>query len=91
MMWGSNFAEWGSGFCGWGPSFGHGPWFTGWLFPILFWGIIAYFIFSIIRYIFTGNRTLRNDSALEILRNRFASGEINEKEYTALKATLGGS
>lgn len=87
-MWGSNFADWNSGFCGWGPSFGHGSWFIGWLFPLLFWGIIAYFVFSIIRYFFHGNRTVANDSAVEILRNRYASGEISEKEYTTQKATL---
>lgn len=23
----------------------HGPWFLGWLFPLLFWGLTAYFIF----------------------------------------------
>lgn len=87
-MWGQNFTEWSGGFCSWGPSFGHGPWFLGWLFPLLFWGIIAYFVFSIIRYFFSGNRTTENDSALDILRNRYASGEINEQEYTTQKATL---
>jgi putative membrane protein len=88
MMWGSRFTELGNGLCSFGPSFGHGPWFFGWLFPIIFWGIIAYFIFSILRHFFSGSSSNQNDSALEILRNRFAAGEINEQEYNAKKMTL---
>lgn len=87
-MWGSNFNEWGSGFCSWGPSFGHGPWFLGWVFPLFFWGFIAYLLFSTTRYFFSGNRSNQNDGAFEILRNRFASGEINEQEYTTQKSVL---
>lgn len=87
-MWGSGFGEFGNGFCSWGPSFGHGPWFFGWLFPILFWGIIAYVVFKILSNLFSGGQTNPNDSALEILRNRFASGEINEQEYTCQKTIL---
>jgi putative membrane protein len=87
-MWGANVSEWGNSFCGWGPSFGHGPWFFGWLFPLLFWGIIAYLALSIIKRLLSGNRLNKMDSAGEILRNRFAAGEINEEEYNAQKAVL---
>jgi putative membrane protein len=87
-MWGSGFAEFGNGLCGFGPSFGHGPWFLGWLFPIIFWGIIIYLVFSILKHFFSGNSSNRNDSALETLRNRFAAGEIDEQEYTTKKMTL---
>lgn len=87
-MWGANVSEWGNSFCGWGPSFGHGPWFIGWLFPLLFWGFIAYLAFSILKGLFFSNRSNQSDSALDILRNRFAAGEISEKEYSAQKAVL---
>ena len=87
-MWGANVSEWGNSFCGWGPSFGHGPWFMGWLFPLLFWGLIAYLAFSVLKQLFSSNRSNHSDSALEVLRNRFAAGEINEKEYSAQKAVL---
>lgn len=87
-MWGSNFSDWGNSFCGLGPSFGHGPWFLGWVFPLLFWGVIAYLIYSVIRSLFSNKIERQNDSALELLRNRFASGEINEQEYTAQKVVL---
>ncbi len=87
-MWGSNFSYWGNSFCGLGPSFGHGPWFFGWVFPLLFWGFIAYLIYSVIRSLFSNKIERKNDSALELLRNRFASGEINEQEYTTQKVVL---
>jgi putative membrane protein len=87
-MWASNFNEWSGSFCSWGPSFGHGPWFFGWIIPLLFWGFVAYLLFSAIKYIFSGDRSKQNDSAYEILRNRFASGEIDEQEYTTQKSVL---
>ena len=87
-MWGSNFSDLGNSFCGFGPSFGHGPWFMGWIFPLLFWGVIAYLVYSVIRSLFSNKIALKNDSAFELLRNRFASGEINEQEYTVQKAVL---
>lgn len=87
-MWGANVSNWGNSFCGWGPSFGHGPLFMGWIFPLLFWGLIAYFAFSILKQVFSGNRSSHSDSALEVLRHRFAAGEINEKEYNTQRAVL---
>lgn len=87
-MCGPNFNEWTSGFCSWGVSFGHGTWFLGWFFPLFFWVVIAYLLFSTARYFFSGNRSNQYDGAFEILRNRFASGEINEQEYTAQKSVL---
>ena len=87
-MWGLNASDWDNSFCSFGPSFGHGPWLLGWVFPLLFWGFIAYLIYSVIRSLFSNKTAGQNDSALELLRNRFASGEINEQEYTTQKAVL---
>lgn len=88
-MWGSNFNEWAGGFCSSGPFFGHGPWFSGWIFPLLFWGFIAYVAFNIIKYLISEKRSDQTDTALNILRNRFASGEITEQEYNSTKSILG--
>ncbi|WP_163341133.1 SHOCT domain-containing protein [Desulfopila sp. IMCC35008] len=88
-MWGQQFGEWGSNFCGYGPSFGHGPWFFGWLLPLFFWGAILFAIYAIAKSLFSSNKSQQVDTAFDILRNRFASGEITEKEYTAQKAVLG--
>ena len=82
---------WENSFCGWGSSFGHGPWFFGWLFPLLFWGHISYLAFSVIHHFFFTDQSAKSDGALDILRNRFAAGEISEQEYQAQKSVLQGS
>lgn len=87
-MWGENFGEWAYNLCGYGPSFGHGPWFFGWIFPLLFWGGIVFAIYAIVKSLFSNNRDRQEDSALELLRKRFASGEISEQEFAAQKAVL---
>lgn len=83
-----NVFEWGNTFCGFGPSFGHGPWLISWLFPILFWLLIAYLVVSVIKSLFSWKSGNPDDTALEILKGKFASGEINEEEYSARKAVL---
>lgn len=88
LMQGFNVQDWGATFCGFGPSFGHGSWFIGGIFPILFWILIAYLAVSIIKSLFSWKSDKQDDSALEILRGKFASGEINEQEYSARKAVL---
>lgn len=88
-MWGEQFGNWAYNFCGNGPSFGHGPGVFGWLFPLFFWGCIIFAIYAIAKSLIFGSKKQQEDSALELLRNRFASGEINEKEFTAQKAVLG--
>ena len=87
-MLGFNVQDWGNSFCGFGPSFGHGPWFIGWIFPLLFWLLIAYLSVSIIKSLFSWKHDKADDAALEILRAKFAAGEINDQEYSARKAVL---
>lgn len=87
-MWGENILHLGYSFCGFGPSFGHGPWFLGWVFPLLFWGFIIFVLYSIAKTLVSGSKNRQEDSAMETLRNRFASGEIDEKEFIAQKAVL---
>jgi putative membrane protein len=88
LMQGFNFQGWGNGFCGFGPSFGHGPWFIGWVFPLLFWLLIAYLVVGIIKSSLSWKRGKTNDAALEILRAKFAAGEIDDQEYSTRKAVL---
>ena len=87
-MQGFSFQGWGGAFCGFGPSFGHGPWFMGGIFSILVWLLIAYLLVSIIKSLFSRKREKTDDAALEILRAKFAAGEINDQEYSARKAVL---
>ena len=87
-MQGFNFQDWGGALCGFGPSFGHGSWFMGGVFPILFWLLMAYLVVSIIKSLFSWKREKQGDDALDTLRGKFASGEIDEQEYSARKAVL---
>ena len=82
------FSDWGYGFCNWGPNLGGGPGFMGWILPLLFWGVIIYLIFSLVKNLLSRQTSEKQDYALELLRKRFASGEISEEEYHTMKATL---
>jgi uncharacterized membrane protein len=43
-----------------------------------------------IRWLISQGKESRSDSALEILRQRYARGEINKEEFEAKKKDLGG-
>ena len=85
-MWHS--ANWGDGFCNGASFFGFGHGFFGWIFPLLFWGLIIYGLISIIRRLISRNQSKKNESALGILKKRYASGEINEQEFSEMKSAL---
>ena len=71
-----------------------GPWI---LFPILFWGGIVFLIAWTVTRIFPKGRgdehsDAPRDSAENILRQRFARGEINAEEYErSLEILRGGT
>nr|MBF0220688.1 hypothetical protein [Desulfobulbaceae bacterium] len=58
---------WNNGFCDFGPMFGSGHWFGGWLFPILFWGIILWVIVTLFQKIFTANKDTSNETELDLM------------------------
>jgi putative membrane protein len=72
-----------------------GPWMMGyggigWFFPVLsiiILGLVIWGVVALVRYtVHTGHKG--NDSALEILKNRYARGEINKAEYEEKKKDL---
>jgi putative membrane protein len=82
-------------YCGWGPGMmGWGP--MGWFAPlgmILFWVLMIFVIVLLIRRIRTskgsgGEAGPVAESALEILKKRYALGEINKEEYLEKKKDL---
>jgi uncharacterized membrane protein len=83
--------EWG------GPDMTGGFWGPWILFPILFWGGIVFLIAWAVARIFPKGRgddrpEAPRDSAEEILRQRFARGEINAEEYErSLEILRGGT
>lgn len=81
---------------GWGSSFGFFGAFFGFIFTILFWGLIIWAIFSLVRG-FSGRGCCgghgaehkhREDEALEILKERYAKGEISKEEFERIKGDL---
>ncbi len=50
------------------------------------WGMFIFWIFAV-PYPIPGQR-FQSDSPLEILKKRFAAGEINESEYREMRETI---
>jgi putative membrane protein len=76
-----------------------GPWMMGgfgwmWLMPvlwILFLGLIIWAIVALVRGLSQTGDSRPADSALEILKRRYAQGEIDREEYEEKRKTLLGS
>ena len=58
------------------------------LFMLLFWGAVIVGIVLGIRWLISQGKASQSDSALEILRQRYARGEINKEEFEAKKRDL---
>jgi len=72
---------------GWGPWHMWGGWGFGWLFPLL---IIVLFVFLMMRMPWR-HRHWHGDhtsSALQILSERFAKGEISKEEFEEKRSIL---
>jgi len=57
---------------------------------ILFWVLIIVAVVLGIRWLLGQDKGSGADSALEILRQRYAHGEINKDDFKAKKKDLGG-
>lgn len=68
---------------------GWGPWAIGMMLMMLvFWGLIVVALVLGVRWLIRQGREPRSDSALDILRQRYARGEINKEEYETKKNDL---
>ena len=75
----------------WGWGFGG----FGFLIRMLFWVALVGLIFGVFRrrrrdddYYYGGYPPPRSDSSLEILRRRYAAGEITREQYEEMRQTL---
>jgi putative membrane protein len=77
---------------GWGMHPMWGLWGIGgiamMLMMLVFWGVVIAGIVLGIRWLVSQGSTPRSDTALEILRQRYARGEINKEEFEAKKRDL---
>ncbi len=73
---------------------GWSGWLLGGLMMLLFWGgIIALVFFAIRAFSGSGSRTVSKqtnsgESALDILKKRYARGEISKEEYETIRGDL---
>lgn len=73
-----------------------GMWWLGWLVMLLFWGslltLAAFAIRAILRFGRTDNesqsRSFHKGNSLEILKERYASGELTREEYRVMREDL---
>jgi len=92
LLWGSTLGWQGRGWGMMGPGMMGGFGF-GWFMPvlmILFWGLVIWGVVALVRGL-SGPKhydSSEADSALEILKRRYARGEVNKKEYEEKKREL---
>jgi putative membrane protein len=87
---GDAFAQWR------GYEWGHGPGMMGWFGPIMmvvFWIAVIVGIILLIRWLVISTRGAASgarseDAAMEILKRRYARGEINKAEFEEKKKDL---
>lgn len=82
MMGGNN--QWEGGGYSMMNNFGYGG---GWLFMLLWWLFVIAIIVVIAKWIF-GQRGITTNNAKEILKERYAKGEITKKEFEEMKKII---
>ena len=68
------------GYSGWGG--------FGWIFMIVFWVLIILGVVALVRYLGRSGQQQEHRTPLDILKERYARGEINKKEFEEKKKDL---
>lgn len=86
-------AQWGAGEPPWGWHMWWGAWGVGMLlFMVLFWVLLIAGIIALVRWAFgwsgPGGRAVGGGRALEILKERYAKGELSREQFEAMRRDL---
>lgn len=70
-------------------------WGFGWLGMLMFWIAVIFFIALVVKWLLQQGRSdpggpAQGESALEILKKRYARGEINKEEFEQKKKDFTG-
>ena len=73
-----------------GMMWGWGYGFFGWLMMLLFWGLIIAGAVLVIRWLVDQTRSpaLGSETALDVLKRRYAKGEMTKEQFDAIKRDL---
>ncbi len=72
--------DWGGWGWGWGMGFG-------WIFMILFWALVILGIVALAKWVFSAGSS-SGGRALDVLKERYARGEINREQYEQMRRDL---
>ena len=71
----------------------HSGWWMGgmWFFPLLFWILVIAGVVFIVRWMRErGQETVPHESALDVLKKRYANGEIDRDTFEQMKKDIQG-
>ncbi len=75
--------NWGT--YGWGMGFG-------WIFMIIFWVMVILGVVYLVQVVVKGGKSMeRKETPLDILKKRYAKGEITKEEFERMKDDLSKS
>lgn len=87
----NDYRDWGM----MGPMMGWGWWggWLGWIFMFVFWALIIIGLIFLVKWLVSLSRSRGqyekgSDSVLDILKQRYARGEINKEEFDQKKRDL---
>lgn len=69
--------------CGWMPMMG-----LGLLFMVLFWVFVIAGIIYLVKWLMGQRIATRPESSLEVLKSRYARGEITKQEFEEMRRVL---
>jgi len=76
----------------WGNITGMGYGGFGWIFMVLFWALVILGVIYLLKQLFSSSKdSVGKESAHDILKKRYAAGEITKEEYRDSLSVIRGT